>query len=40
MFETANPSLKKFRIDALGSDSLFGGMDGLKEVILSGFYFF
>ena len=38
MFETANPSLKKkFRIDAYGSDSLFGRKDGVKEVLLSGF---
>jgi hypothetical protein len=37
MFERANPSLKKFRIDAYGSDSLFGRKDGVKEVLLSGF---
>jgi len=30
---------KKFRIDAYGSDSLFGRKDGVKEVLLSGFIF-
>ena len=40
MFERANPSLKKIRIDAYGSDSLFGGKDGVKEVFLSDFYSF
>ena len=37
MFERANSSLKKFRIDAFGSYSLFGRKDGIKEVFLSGF---
>jgi len=30
IFERANPSLKKFRIDAYGSDSLFGRKDGVE----------
>ena len=37
MFERANPSLKKFRIDAYGSDSLFGRKGGEEYVLLSGF---
>jgi len=37
MFERANPSLKKFRIDASGSDSFFSRKDGVKEILLSGF---
>jgi hypothetical protein len=30
MFERANPSLKKIRIDAYGSDSLFSRKDGVE----------
>jgi len=40
IFERANPSLKKFRIDDYGSDSLFGRKDGVKKVFLSDFYSF